>query len=168
MNKPLDIFCDHLDGMLERQQLMLSLCVAQGHAAKAKDVAYLEAKTAAIHALAEDIALAEKQRVLLNADLARALGLTEDQPSLRNLLPHLPEIHQRRLREVHREMRILMVAIRRSILSNNRTIRRSLAVVNAIVRGLPQNKESHSGAYSGRGENEQCAGLQPAMLDHCG
>ena len=65
MEKVLDELCEVLQDELERQENVLAVCRAQGQAARARDVAYLEAKAAALCSLIRETVNAEQERLRL-------------------------------------------------------------------------------------------------------
>ena len=71
LQRALEALCNHFDLERERQETMLSLCEAQGRAARAHDLETLEARTEALNLLIEEGVEAEAIRHALLVAVTR-------------------------------------------------------------------------------------------------
>ncbi len=162
------VLCDGLDAELERQETVLSLCLAQGKAARANDLDYLTAKIAALELLAGECAEAEKERVLRVEQLVRAAGLNLVQPNLSALSAAAPAPFQARLRELQPQLREVISATREAIADNRRVVRHCLRKVQNALSGLGPFQEMGSPVYGRRGQECATAMHEAALLDSRG
>ncbi|MBI2433655.1 MAG: flagellar export chaperone FlgN [Candidatus Hydrogenedentes bacterium] len=157
----LQALCKVLEDELERQENVLAVCLAQGEAARAHNVAALETKTAALTLLIEQAAKAERERLRLVHEIVDALKLPVEQQSLSGLIAHVEEPWRLRLSEVQHRLRTVMGQTRAAIKAHNITIRRSLRIANQTIQTLVCGSNPALSPYGGGGEAAPCA---PAAL----
>ncbi len=156
------------DTELERQETLLSLCIAQGEAARAHDLEFLEAKTEAISVLAAESAQAEQTRQELVAQLGEQYGLSDFEPTLSSLIAVAPERHALRLRELQTRMREVTTQTRDKVSENSRVIRRALRVVQTALSVITRGGDAPSGHYGRAGEEKNAPLRHAALLDRKG
>jgi len=153
---------------LERQETVLSLCIAQGQAARVHDLEYLEAKTAALSNLAAESAQAEQTRQNLVRQLADHYDLAIPNPPLSAMIAVAPGPFAGRLRELQGRMQAVTSATRGVIAENNRVIRRSLRVVQVALSVLTRCQDAPSGHYGRAGQEQNTTLREAALLDRKG
>lgn len=165
MEQELEQLCILFDNDLERQENILAVCMAQGKAARAHDLEYLEAKTAALNALIRDAVDAERERLELVRRLVDAYQLTPERQTLSDLIAIAPDPWKTRLREFQTRMKHVLMDTRQVVHGNTQVIRRSLGVVNEAMKTLLDCLPSTPGNYDGKGEEIGSMAANPAMID---
>lgn len=160
--------CDGFETELERQETILSLSIAQGQAARAHDLEYLEAKTAALSRLTAENAQAEPARQDLVRQLAEYYDLEVLNPTLSALIAVAPGTFALRLRELQGRMQAVTSETRRTIAENNRIIRRSLRVVQVALSVITRCQDAPSGHYGCAGQEQHTPVPEAALLDRKG
>ncbi|MBI2423469.1 MAG: hypothetical protein HYV27_11630 [Candidatus Hydrogenedentes bacterium] len=155
MDLLLEALCDHFDDELERQQTILEVCRAQGHAARAHNRAALEDRAVALALLIQEATLAEKRRLELLRQLVDALNLPLERQTLSGLIAAIDHPWKLRMQEFQLQMRGTLAATKEIVRENNLVLRRSLRIVNqALSRVAPawagEQHYTHSGAANAR------------------
>lgn len=162
------LLCEGFETELERQETLLSLCIAQGEAARAHDLEFLEAKTEAISLLAAESAQAEQKRHELVAQLSEECGLADAEPTLSSFIAVAPERHAVRLSELQTRMREVTTKTRDKVSENSRVIRRALRVVQTALSVITRGEDAPSGHYGSAGEEKNAPLRHAALLDRKG
>lgn len=162
------MLCDGFETELERQETVLSLCIAQGQAARAHDLEYLEAKTAALSRLTIENAQAEPARQDLVRQLAEHYEFDAPNPPLSALIAVAPGSSAVRLRELQGRMQAVTSETRRTITENNRVIRRALRVVQVALSVITRCQDAPSGHYGCAGQEQHTPVPEAALLDRKG
>ena len=170
MKTQLEQLCTALEEELERQQNVLSVCVAQGQAARAHDLEMLEVKTLSLNRLLTDFVDGERKRADRTVAAARALGLDGDELRLSELIDVAPEPWKGRLTRTRKRLRTTLTKTRQTVLDNNAVIRRSLSVVSDALESLVDcfPAAPHAGGYTARGMGRAPRVAQASVLDHRG
>lgn len=168
VTKLLDKLSWHFEDLLERQETMLEVCRAQGQAARAHDMEYLEAKTAALTLLIQENAEAEQERLALVKELVAALQLPVEAQTLSGLIEAAPAPYAKRLADFQARMRATLAETRAVVRENNFILRRSMKVVGDAVNTLARCLPAQSGQYDQRGDSPAARGAMPALLDSRG
>ncbi len=164
----LEKLCDHFDDELERQENMLALCIAQGEAARAHDLEFLEAKTAAMMALQQEAIDAEAERLSLVCQVVDAYDLPVEKQTLSDLIRIAPEPWKRRLGEFQTKMREVIESVRKVSQENAGLMRRSQRVVNDALNTVMRFNPAGGGRYDASGHAEPVFAARAAFVDHRG
>jgi FlgN protein len=153
------LLIEALDEQIESQSTLAALCDAQTGALVGRDVARLEALTAAIEAAILDQRATEERRAAAAEGLARELGLGEDDITLNRLCTAIAGRTSRTL-QARAELLDRGIARLRSIGTVNRTlIEGELSTIDSVVRTLTRETRV---TYHDRGGHDE--GVH-AMLD---
>lgn len=161
----LERLCTHLEDECERQETVLEVCRAQGLAARAHDIEYLEAKTEALLILIREAMEAERERLELVGEVVRSLNLSVDQQTLSGLIQAVGEPWQSRLRDFQTRVRSVLAETRAANRENSRIMRRSMHVLNRAMDTLLHNGECRSLTYTARGNQSTPERRRAALLD---
>ncbi len=165
MEQVLKQLCELFDDELERQENVLEICIAQGKAARAHDLEYLEAKTVALNALIREAVYAERERLTLVRCLVDAFRLPAGRQTLSDLIAVVQEPWKTRLSEFQVRMRHVLSETQNVVQDNAQVIRRSLGVVNEAMKTLLECIPSEPVSYDEKGGGMGCAAANPAMID---
>jgi len=166
MPQVLENLCRVFDDELERQQNILAICISLGQAARAHDLEYIEAKTAALNALLEETIRSEQERIQLVRQVVDDYQLPVERQTLTDLITMAPEPWAARLGEFQERMRATLKQTKRVVGENQRVMRRALSVVhgalNCLVRCIP------ASGYDARGEECRRLHAEPNVIDQRG
>lgn len=155
--------CDLFDDELERQNLVLSTCRAQGEAARAHDLVYLEARTTSLAILMEEAFKAEEARLTLLEKVVNKLGLSAEQQTLSDLISAAPDPWRSRMALFQGNIRSTLESIRIAIHSNFRYMRSTLRRVDKTVDAFTGVPNEYAGNYDADGA-ESCRRDRAALL----
>jgi len=163
MDPLLDTMCDLLDEERERQETVLSICIAQGKAARVHDMEYLEAKTAALNILLQEFVEAEQRRNKIVSALMARYHLPPEKQTLSGLIEVLPEPWKSRIKEFQNAMRATLTKTRQAVMDNSGIIQRSMGVVQeameALVRCIPAPSRHYDAQGTELGQQATAANL---------
>lgn len=128
--------CECLDDEVERQHTVLAVCTAQREAVRARSVEHLQARTDALECLIHEAAVAEKARLRALRALVDYLELPVERQTLTELARVAPAPFDRRLRELQRDLREVLAAVRETIADTQARLRRGSAIVDRTIRSL--------------------------------
>ncbi len=160
--------CEIFDDELERQRNVLDVCLAQGAAARARDVEHLEAKTTALAILIQEAVEAEAHRMEVVQRLVEHYRLPVEQQTLSGLIAVAPEPWKSRMREFQTEIRKVLESVKSVARENDALIRQSIHHVNEALNTLAECVEKPRQGYNARGAKLGAAAIQPAMIDRQG
>lgn len=163
----LDALCDCFDEELERQENAGAIVLAQCQAARAHDLEALEARTAALQAVVEEAAAAEKHRLRLLRKVVAEYELDEAHQTLSALVDAVEEPWRTRMAEFQHRMRAVLSDTQRAAREGRRYMRRSLKVVDDALALVQPLSKAPSG-YDESGERQNRAGRFPAVIDRRG
>jgi flagellar FlgN protein len=168
METILDELCGVLEDELERQENVLAVCRAQGEAAKARDVEYMEAKAAALCVLIRETVNAEQKRLRLVRLVVDEYDLPEEEQTMSGLVATVPEPWKSRMGDTQARIQKILSEVRDVVQENNRVIRRCLNIVNGSLEELGQRVPGDSGNYDALGGERQSSSAGSALLDQRG
>jgi hypothetical protein len=168
MDALLEALCFSLDDELERQENILTVCRAQGEAARTHDIEYLEAKTAALFTLAQEAAQAEGMRQRLFNQIAAQLGISAEEQRLTELIPLASEPWGARMRYFQSRLQSLLNETRGVVRSNAMVLRASLRVLSQAVGALEQCASAYASGYTADGTEPLKETAAPTRLDRKG
>ncbi len=168
MNQLLDALCNSLDDELERQENVLAVCRVHGEAARGHDLAYMEAKTAALEVLIRDAAQASAGRQPLLREIVAHFELPEERQSLTGLIQAAPDPWRSRLRQFQHRFRATLGEIRTLVRENMGVMRKSLKAVTQYLGALEQGMSSEAEGYSAEGLEPRQKDPGPALIDRKG
>ncbi len=163
----LEALCVYFEQELERQELVLELCVAQGRAARAHDTEYLEANTAALDQVIHETIRAEKDRLEVVQALVRLLSLPPERQNLSSLIGLATEPWAQRLAYYQERLQDTLGKVRAVVRENAPLLRRSLRIVRSTLQSLEICAASGA-RYDARGEEHGRTGMPPNLIDHRG
>lgn len=155
--------CEILGDELERQENVLAQCRAQQEAARSRDVAGLQARSAALQILFRDSTAAEPQRQQTIRRVAAHLGLPEDEVSLTGIVQASPAPWSGRLHHLQGRLRDTLQQSRGQARENAIVLRRSLRAVGRCLQVFRLETPTGSGHYTQAGK-ETAAVQSPALL----
>lgn len=158
--------CELLEDELERQENVLAVCIAQGEAARARDIELLEARATALTRLIEDAVKAEPLRLQLVHEVVQSYGLQPEQQTLSGLIAAAPEPWSGRLALFQQRIREVLGQIRVKVRENNALVRRSLNRVNKTLNALMPPERGRAPLYTASGSHGLSSG--PGFLDSRG
>ncbi len=147
----LDDLCALFDEELERQANVLAVCRAQAEAARAHDLAALEARTRALDILMDEAAAAEQLRNRLLLQIVGRTGLSRDRQTLSGLIAIAPGPWNVRMASFQAGLRDAAAETRQTVAANTRLFGRSLRIFGAVLRGLSGEPELGTYDCGGRG-----------------
>ena len=153
----LEALCDHFDDEWERQEGVLRLCVAQGEAARARDLGSLEHHTAALSVLIQEAIDAERKRLELVQEVVAAYDLPAEAQTLSHLVEIAPEPWRTRMEEFQHGVRATLEETRRVVRSNNAVLRRGLSVANGALAAIGVGMSNSNYDARGEGAGRLCA-----------
>lgn len=162
----LDGLCNLCDDELERQETSLALCRAQGEGLRARNLAYIDAKTAALDTLIREAADAEKKRLELVRTAMERWGLRDVPPTLTTLIQAAPEPSRTRLIEFQSKLRRVLAETRRVVSSNATLLRVAMSAVDDALRVFEMTMNAGPQGYTQQGNTPRAAG--PALIDRRG
>lgn len=168
MDELLEALCFVLEDALERQHNLLEICRAQGNAARAHDVEYLEAKTLTLVTVMREAVQAEKTRGDLIVRIAETQGLSEPPQQLTALIAIAPPEWRDRLTYYQERLQQVMAETRSEIRVNAAVMRSALRVINRSVATLEQCADLNAQEYGADGLETAAAGSSPKVLDQKG
>ena len=160
--------CDLFDEELERQNLVLVACQAQGEAARAHDLEYLEARTASLTILMEESFKAEEARLKLLRKVVEQLGLNAERQTLSDLISAAPEPWRLRMAGFQSDIRSTLAKIRTAVRSNSRYMRSTLRRVNKTVDTFTGTPHEYNGSYDAAGAESSRRGHAAFLIDAVG
>ena len=160
--------CDLFDDELERQNLVLSTCRAQGEAARAHDLAYLEARTTSLTILMEEAFKAEEARLSLLRKVVEELGLDTERQTLSDLIAVAPEPWKTRMARFQTNIRSTLAQIRTAVQSNFRYMRSTLRRVDKTVDAFTGTSNEQTGSYDADGVESSRRGRPALLIDAIG
>lgn len=167
IRRTLDELCAVFDAELERQQNILAVCRVLGDAARAHDVEYLEAKTAALEVLIRDTAGAEAERHRLLRHIVDYYELSPKQQTLTRLAATVPQPWRRRMEEFQRAIQTTLLETGKVVRENAGVIRRSIKVVGQLLNVFQQ-AAVQPGQYDAQGAEPPRREHRPALMDQKG
>lgn len=162
-----ETLCFVLDDELERQENVLSVCRAQGEAARSHDIEYLEAKTLALVTLMREAVQAEKMRDDVIRRIAQETGQPETLKSLSDLILLSPDPWKARLEYLQSRLKTVLAETRAIVASNSTVLRSGLTVLTQSIRALEQCVERPVG-YDASGFESASSQTPPRMVDQRG
>ncbi|NIA15420.1 MAG: hypothetical protein GWP08_15240 [Nitrospiraceae bacterium] len=168
MDELFEALCFVLEDALERQQNLLEICRAQGKAARAHDVEYMEAKTLTLVAVMREAVQAEKTRGDLIVRIAQTQGLAEPPENLTALTAIAPEEWRERLAYYQERLQETMEETRAEVRANAAVMRSVLRVVNRAVSVLEQCTALNAQEYDAGGLETAAVESAPKVLDQKG
>lgn len=163
----LDACCRVLDEELARQRTVLETCHAQGRAARARDVAELEALTRELTRHIEAAVRAERDRMTVVRGLVDHFELAPDEQNLTTLIRRSPEPWAARLKKLQVELRTVVATTQRVVNANARYLNEGVRTTNRLLDALFGRTESREG-YDNGGRTADGTRMQPAMLNTAG
>lgn len=160
--------CEVFEDELERQRNVLDVCLAQGAAARARDAAHLETKTAALAILIQEVVDAESRRMDIVRQLVAQCGLPEERQTLSALIDAAPEPWKARMRDMQKEIRKVLESVKRTVQENDVLIKKSIANVNRAMHALVECAAPAPRGYTAHGARRGPVVMQPAMMDQQG
>jgi hypothetical protein len=164
----LGALCSYFEQELERQEMVLALCAAQGRAARAHDTEYLEANTEALGQLIHAAVRGEKERLVVVQALVGLLSLPPERQNLSSLVALATEPWSERLAFYQEQLQDVLAKIRVTVRENAPILRRSLRIVNGTLQTLEICASARDGRYDARGEEGNSNGLPPNLIDSKG
>jgi hypothetical protein len=161
----LQSLCALLEDEQERQDTVLTLCIAQGKAAMGHDVETLEARTAALNLCIEESLASEKERLGLLREIVHYYELPVEQQTMSHLIEVVHEPWSTRLSDFQSRIRETLSETARMVRQNNRTMRHSIKIVNDALSCVTRFSASQ---YDARGEEHQGASASPNVMDQRG
>lgn len=163
--KLLEQLSNLFDDELERQELVLAVCCAQGEAARAHDANALEARTRSLATLMDDALGAERRRVGLLRDIVEHFSLPVELQTLSDLIRVVPEPWHRRMKEFQERIRATLAQTRSIVRENAAYMRRSLKSFNHTLDGLTGEPTTPAGSYTAEGDTPVRETGTPAVID---
>lgn len=161
MEAALDSLCRVLEEELERQELVLRLCIAQEEAVQRRDHVMLTRRTEALNAVLQEVALAQPARIAAAREVVAALGLSEGDASLGNIIALAPAPYARRLAEAQAALKTTMQESSGVTRRNARVLRRMLAKTNGTLSAI-YGPDRVEGGYNTSGQQD--SSVQGAAL----
>lgn len=168
MDELFTTLCEIFDDELERQRNVLDVCLAQGAAARARDVQHLEVKTAALAILIQEAVEAEAHRMDIVQRVVERYRLPVEEQTLSGLIAVAPEPWKSRMRDFQKEIRRVLESVKKVVRENEAIIRQSIDHVNQAVNTFAECVENPRQGYDARGGMRSIATMQPAMIDRQG
>lgn len=162
----LESLCNLFDDELERQQISLALCRAQGEGLRVRDLSYVDAKTAALEVLIREAAQAERKRNELLREVMTRWGIHSVPPTLTTLIQAAPETCRKRLIEFQTRMRQVIAETRMVVRSNATLLRVATNAVEDALRAFEMAANRSARVYTSRGNTANA--VSPALIDHKG
>lgn len=159
--------CNLLDDEIERQENVLAVCKAQSQAVQTRDLEYLEAKTAALLALVQEVALAAGDRAKVLQAIMKEYELTSACPSLSDVVAAAPEPWRKRLADSHRRLRAVLNETRPIVLANASSLRSALRAMGDSLSILESAPEQGAG-YDATGMGPAVGAGRASMIDQRG
>jgi len=153
------------DDELERQELVLAVCRAQGEAARAHDAPALEARTQSLAALMDDALAAERRRIGLLRGIVEHIGLPVELQTLTDLIRAVPDPWHRRMKEFQERIRATLTQTRAVVRENATYMRRSLKTFNQTIEGFTGEPVASAGSYTAEGDAPVRKTGTPAVID---
>ena len=166
MNETIEKLCEDLDDEVERQEMLLAVCRAQLEALNTRDLAAMEARTAALDILVRETAHAAVKRAGVIAIVARDMELHPEQRTLSGLIGELTSPWRERIQHAQGRLQRVLHETRRIVRMNAHMLRRSLDFNQRLLAcvALGPNPDP---AYSERGAFAAIAET-PALIDQRG
>lgn len=166
MSELFEQLCGLLDDEVERQENVLAVCKAQSEAVRTRDIEYLEAKTAALVALIQEVAKAAGERANVIRAIINENGLKSARLTLSDVVGAAPEPLRGRLADAHRRLRAVLNETRPVVLANASSLRKALQTMSDSLSILEPAAVEGAG-YDATGMGP--AGVGPAsMIDQRG
>ncbi|MDZ4858824.1 MAG: flagellar export chaperone FlgN [Candidatus Hydrogenedentes bacterium] len=166
MNDLFTRLCEDLDNEVERQETLLAVCRAQLDALNTRNLAAIEARTAALDILVRETAHAAAARTVSISAVARELVLPPEQRTLSGLIALTSKPWSERLLHAQTRLKRVLNESRRVVRMNAHMLRRSLDLNQRLLAcvALGPNPDP---AYSERGIFSAIAET-PARIDQKG
>jgi hypothetical protein len=168
LEEHLNKLCDLMEEELERQENVLAITLAQGKAARAHDIEYLEAKTAALTCVLEEGVRAESERLAVLRTVVDAFGLREEEQTLSGLISATPSPWSQRLAHFQVRMQEVLAQTRQAVRDNNRIMRGSLRVIHSTMAVLAHHLHLDPGGYTAQGGERPKSSRVPNLIDQKG
>jgi hypothetical protein len=165
MDKHLNELCDLLDDEAVRQETMQSLLATQREAVIHRDLALLEAKTAAIQCLIQESADAEGQRHGVLRTIVAGFDLPIERQTLSELILVAPDRYARRLQEVQDRLRGVLAQSKPVAFNNARTLKWSLKSVENCLDVITGKNDPRTDRYDDSGRGARKGQRSPALID---
>jgi len=157
-----------LDDALERQEKVLAACQAQGKAARARDVEYLEAKTLELVDLMKEAARADKMRAEVVKQIASEQGLRNAPENLSAVTAIAPGPWRDGLSEVQTRLQAALKETRSVIAASAGVMRAVLRVVGESLQALDDCCTVNARGYEANGLEPAREHAGPKILDRKG
>jgi hypothetical protein len=160
--------CNLLDEEIERQENLLAICRAQQQALLAQDLDSMQARTAAMEAVARESAQAHVLRLEALRPLRESVEMAGDGFCLSDLIAVAPAGCRDRLREIQARLRGVVAENRNLIRSNARLLRTSMRLTEEVLNAFQNCAETLTRGYTEQGAGASGTGRVPAMIDQRG
>ena len=164
MDKLFEKLSELFDQELERQENILAVCQAQRNAARAHDLEYLEAKTAALVILIREGAQAEVERHELLRRIVAHYALPVERQTLTDLIHVAPEPWRSRFHEFQFRLRATLARTRSLVRDSAHSMRRSLSIVRQALGHL-ETCVDDAGAYDASGSDRPRSTRVLSLID---
>lgn len=168
MSAAFESLCSLLEDECERQENILAVCRSQGEAARNRDVAEMEAKTAALELLLQEVKQAEDERNRVARLLSEEHGVPHDCGTLSELIRHAPEAWRPRLRHMQARLRGVLDSTRQVVRANAGVMRHAARKVSRSVGLLTRQDPSNPASYTAAGMELAVSERQPVLMDQRG
>ena len=149
-----------LEDALERQEKVLAACQAQGKAARARDVEYLEAKTLELVDLMKEAARADKTRADVVKQIALEHGLQKPPENLTQVTAIAPGPWRERLND-------LQTRLQAALKETRAVVHASAGVMRAVLRVVGESLQALEECCTANAQGYEANGLEPAR-EHAG
>lgn len=167
LTKILDKLCALFDEELERQRAVLTMCEAQGTAARASDFESLEAHTEGLVGLMESALESEKRRIQLLAWLVEHYHLAETEQTLSDLISVVPQPWRRRMETFQREIRAILTQTQQVVERNEQFMTQASVKLDDSIQQAVEHVSGKQDGYGSRGM-EAKGDQRPALLNTTG
>jgi len=166
VNELFEKLAENLDNEAERQETLLAVCRAQLEALNSRNLAAIEARTAALDILVRETAQAVAARAGLITAVAKELELRPEHRTLSGLISVAPAPWNDRLKLVQDRLQRVLKDCRRVVRMNAHTLRRSLDLNQRLLECIALGPNPDPG-YNPRGVFTAISDA-PAMIDQRG
>lgn len=164
----LDRLCVYFDSELARQQAVLSSCREQGKAIRSHDIPALECASRDLVSLMEDALDAEKERLLILAEVVSHLDLKLEQQTLSDLITLSPEPWASRMRTFQAELREVLSATRKEVRRHAGFLSRAGKVLERSMSAIVGSTIVGGDAYNSEGKEPAPGQRAPALVNTLG
>lgn len=161
--------CAHFEEELQRQKLVSAICLEQGAAARAHNIADMNEKT---HSLVElmDAALEhEKERLTLLKRIVNYYQLPEKNHTLSELIKAVPAPWKFHMQRFQSSIQKVLQQTQETVRNNEGFMRNASEKLDASIKKISGPEKSKDPSYSSNGNlNEESNHSTPTMLNAVG